>query len=205
MERPRVQGAYGWAAFDRQHRSQNQKIDASSSDPFPPISGNTHIAPTSSVTRTNHSRMKSFSSVLRPCNPPDDSVKLLKDANPWADHGLIKDVLEGVNNDYNVASQILKSMNLNELEFGETIVSEETAQANVQKNKGLMQAAMTDENDSFINEMDNGEIFSVPIEPEWEGEDDVYFNHRKDALKMMRYDYASFLIYNVAPQTQKIS
>jgi hypothetical protein len=73
-------------------------------------------------------------------------VKLLKGSNPWADHGLIKDVLEGVNNDFNMASQILKSMNSNELEFGETTVSQETTQANVQKNKGLMQAPMTVEN-----------------------------------------------------------
>lgn len=192
MQRPRVQSTYGWAAFDRQHRSQNQEIDASSSDPFPPISTNTHAGPTSSLTRTNHCRVKSFSSVLRPCNLLEDSVKLLKDANPWADHDLIKDVLQGVNNDLNMASQILKSMMSNDLEDGGTTVFEEDSHANVQKNKGLMEEATTDESNSVVNGMDNGVIFSVPVELELEEDDDVYFNHRKDALKMMRYGYASF-------------
>lgn len=201
MQRPRVQSTYGWAAFDRQHRPQKEKIDASSSDPFPPISGNTHAGPSSSLMRTSPSMMKPFSSVLRPCNPLENPVKLLKDANPWADHGLIKDVLEGVNNDLNMASQILKSMISNDSEDLKIPVAEEKSHSNVHKNKGLMEEATPNENHSVLNgsssstssennssfnAMDNGLIFSVPIEPELEEEDDVYFNHRKDALKMMR-------------------
>lgn len=207
MQRPRVQSTYGWAAFDRQHRPQKEKIDASGTDPFPPISGNTHAGPSSSLTRTNPSVMKPFSSVLHPCNLLENPVKLLKDANPWADHGLIEDVLEGVNNDLNMASQILKSMISNDSEDGKTPVAEEKGHLNVHKNKGLMEEATpnenysvlngssssstSSENNSSLNAMDNGLIFSVPIEPELE-EDDVYFTHRKDALKMMRYPYTSF-------------
>ncbi|KAJ4730411.1 Smr domain-containing protein [Rhynchospora pubera] len=203
MQRPKIQNTSGWAAFDRRHRPQNQKVNAASSDPFPPISGIAHGGPTSSLSKTSPPRTKSYSSILRPCNLLEDSVKLLKDANNWADHDLIEDVLKGVNNDLNMASQILKSMISNNCKDGETTISGEESRSNVQKNEGLMKEAKPDknksvldgnhgisstsgENSASLNGMANGSIFSVPVEPEWEECDDDYYNYRKDALKVMR-------------------
>ncbi|KAJ3675496.1 hypothetical protein LUZ60_004538 [Juncus effusus] len=202
MQRPKAQNNTGWAAFNKQHQMKNGQLDKSSSDsdPFPPISNST--LPTSNIPPT----MKSFSSVIRPCNNnKDDSVKnksdlnqevkLLKEMFNWADESLIEDVLAGVNNDLNMASEILSSMVSSEsFETGETSFSREKCDSNADnKDSVLMEKEGTSSSDkenvtmnSSTNDSIFPRLFNIPIEPEWEQDDDLYLSHRKDALKLMR-------------------
>lgn len=116
------------------------------------------------------------------------AIKLLMDVHTWADQQLIEDVLSAVNDDLDQASVLLKDMastdskTETEASFSDPIIlikdqCEEESNC-IQKDSVL--------SDNVHKAFISNKLFCIPAEPEWE-EDDVYLNHRKDALKMVRY------------------
>lgn len=127
---------------------------------------------------------------LNPESSVNASVKWLKGVYGWADENLIEDVLTSVDNDVDKACLLLKSMVSPDPEEGEANLSAHNTFITVQcdsKNRGSSENILSD------NKLVDGanelpavkQPCLVPVESEWE-EDDVYFSHRKDALRMMR-------------------
>lgn len=202
----------GWAAFDRRWRGTAGRGDDVDVNSFPALSDSRAPSSASSSVTENNNRPKTkpFASLLGPSvefapvgnengnkhlsdhiesanSVSDCKIKLLKDANSWADSTLIEDVLAGVNNDVGQASVLLKAMVSPDLPTGESqtpgqLVSE------VNKTHGLASGNATAD-----NKHPNGShllpppmnMVSIPLEPELEELDDDYLNLRKDALKMM--------------------
>ena len=127
---------------------------------------------------------------------PDNKIKLLKDAHSWADSNLIEDILAGVNNDVGQASVLLNAMVSPDLPPGEGRTTGQPA-FEMHKAHGLASENAAAENkhpnESQLLPLQN--ISSMPLEPELEEFDDDYLNHRKDALKMMRYTPNPCLCY----------
>uniref|UniRef100_A0A0E0KQZ8 Smr domain-containing protein n=2 Tax=Oryza punctata TaxID=4537 RepID=A0A0E0KQZ8_ORYPU len=206
----------GWAAFDRRWRSKDGRGDDTDVDSFPALSYYTApSAASSSVAENSRPKAKPFASVLRPSvdfaadgnengnkhftghmenancglkSVSENKIELLRGAHSWADSNLIEDVLASVNNDVGQASALLKAMASPCFPIREDGLPDQLS-SEISKTHGLPSGNGTEENNHVncsqllplpIN------ISSVPIEPEVEGLDDDYLNHRKDALKMMR-------------------
>ncbi|CAK7349543.1 unnamed protein product [Dovyalis caffra] len=141
-------------------------------------------------------------------------LKKLKELHEWADFSLIEDVMAGVDNDVEKASALLNGMVSNadfEKDEGAKFKSsfntsladdiadlsstlEDALKDNDHKNdknsielrEDVVASPAVDVTAAAANmKLILGHLKSVPIEPEWE-EDDVYLNHRKNALRMMR-------------------
>ncbi|RWR78676.1 Smr protein/MutS2 C-terminal [Cinnamomum micranthum f. kanehirae] len=116
----------------------------------------------------------------------------LRQLHSWADDSLVEDILTTVNNDQEKASALLKAM---------VSSGSEDSKKKVQELSPVFENHLCNEKTELMNEADSlenqpsdctaavkfvpGHLFSIPIEPEWE-EDDVYFRHRKEAIKIMR-------------------
>ncbi|GAV69102.1 Smr domain-containing protein/DUF1771 domain-containing protein [Cephalotus follicularis] len=141
-------------------------------------------------------------------NNYDLVFKSLKELHSWADNSLIDDVMATVDDNADKASRLLEAMLFTESteENKKTIISEQistTGECNKKTDKNAQLGNYTDnhtlsplEYGLRYSNNDLKEIcassgkthatdMSVPVEPEWV-EDDVYFTHRKDAIRMMR-------------------
>lgn len=125
----------------------------------------------------------------------------LKELHPWANETLIEDIVAGVDNDIDRASNLLREMapydrsqDKKESEFKE-IIEDVCLDNPMLENTGLSikndeplddhacsRKVLLDENVRLGLMMD---INMVPVEPEWE-DDDMYLMHRKEAIRAMR-------------------
>lgn len=114
----------------------------------------------------------------------------LKQLYSWADNGLISDVLTAVNNDEEQASALLKDMVFSEFSERENNLTEPSSAIEKcvdEKFELVDEVAPLEKqpSDHIFVKLISGNLYAVPIEPEWE-EEDVYVSHRKEAIKMMR-------------------
>ncbi|XP_042438978.1 uncharacterized protein LOC122024421 [Zingiber officinale] len=116
------------------------------------------------------------------------SMKLLMDVHTWADQQLIEDVLSAVDDDIDQASVLLKGMASTdskteaEASFSDpiTLITKDKCE---EESNCIQKDSLLSDNVHKVSI--SNKLFCIPAEPEWE-EDDVYLNHRKDALKMVR-------------------
>ncbi|CAH1424159.1 unnamed protein product [Lactuca virosa] len=108
----------------------------------------------------------------------------LKELHPWADENLIEDIVAAVDNDIDKASTLLKEMTSpgslqekKEAEFEENIEE-------LLDDHGLSRKVVVDDNVGLRLIIDS--LSMIPVEPEWEDDDDMYIMHRKEAIKAMR-------------------
>uniref|UniRef100_A0A0D3FW75 Smr domain-containing protein n=1 Tax=Oryza barthii TaxID=65489 RepID=A0A0D3FW75_9ORYZ len=206
----------GWAAFDRRWRSKDGRGDDTDVNSFPALSDYiAPSAASSSVAENSRPKAKPFASVLRPSvdcaadgnengnkhftchrenancglkSASENKIELLRGAHSWADSNLIEDVLASVNNDVGEASALLKAMASPCFPIREDGLPDQLS-SEINKTHGLPSGNGTAEN-NLVNDSQllplPMNMSSVPIEPEVEELDDDYFNHRKDALKIMR-------------------
>ncbi|XP_023738312.1 uncharacterized protein LOC111886307 [Lactuca sativa] len=201
----------GWAAFDPNKQQKQVNNDEIHNDPYPPISTN---IPTSHQSQ-NHSRNldlngRSFSSVLTHSSSLPDMIsndiqnvpsglmennhnlrviveskennishvyEKLKELHPWADEKLIEDIVAAVDNDIDKASSLLKEMT------SPGSLQEKKEEENIEEH-GLSGKVVVDDNVALRLIIDS--LSMIPVEPEWEDDDDVYIMHRKEAIKAMR-------------------
>ncbi|GFQ00811.1 hypothetical protein PHJA_002225000 [Phtheirospermum japonicum] len=202
----------GWAALQRQ-KHQNFESNGDS-EAYPLLSCST-TAPRSFFNKNGALLEKPFSSVLvpsvnfpslvdttnrysQPVSHSCEAYQKLKYLHPWADESLIRDVFAGVNNNVDEASSLLEAMLISESEnkdaekvepSGDDIAS---SSFNIEGGGG----SVGEKDDSFFNKevpkYDSLPLCaskkSLPIEPEfeWEDDDDIYLIHRKDAIRMTR-------------------
>jgi hypothetical protein len=224
MHRQKISNS-GWAAFDRRLRGTADGGDDVDANSFPALPGSRGSSSASSLVResNNMPKAKPFASVIRPPvelgavgnengnkhlidhmektnfvvnSVCEDKIKLLRNAHSWADSILIEDILAGVNNDVGQASVLLEAMVSPDLPPGE---GRTTGQPGFEMNKvhGLASENSTAEN-KYPNEsklLPMQYVVPIPVEPELEEFDDEYLNHRKDALKIMRYTQNSCSCY----------
>lgn len=143
------------------------------------------------------------------------ALEMLKEIHPWADGGLIEDVLACTSDNVDKASTLLEEMVSSEncmenKDFETNALKSDTKESPLDGNKlsaGMtldlaeltchLQEGLNSNNANLKHEYDADlkmildSMKHVTIEPEWE-EDDVYLIHRKDALQMMRYDVMIF-------------
>lgn len=205
MHRQKVPNS-GWAAFDRRLRGKDGRGDETGVNLFPPLSDSKALMSSSSSITENSRVNLPFASVVRSSadsaavgngnrnkksanhaddvnygasSASDNKIKQLKDAHGWADSNLIEDILAAVNDDVGQAFVLLKAMLPPDVLTGDSKVSE--------MNKGNSTVDNTNKHPDMSNLLPPPNLSSIPMEPELEELDDDYLNHRKDALKMMRY------------------
>lgn len=113
----------------------------------------------------------------------------LRKLHSWADDSLVEDILTAVNNDEEKASALLKAMVSSGSEDSKKKVQELSLvfENHLRNEKNEADSLGNQPSDcTAAVKLVSGHLFSIPIEPEWE-EDDVYFRHRKEAIKIMRY------------------
>ncbi|PON35588.1 Smr domain containing protein [Parasponia andersonii] len=183
----------GWAAFNRDQRRKQglqPQNDDDDDDPFPPL---TPPPPPPSSSSAPAAILSSSNGGVIP---------KLKELYSWADHSLIEDVMAAVDDDFDRASTLLRAMvpssttstqnnlkkkNKDHLEMQMPMpVTDHTAQAPLKGNSFECDSGgkqLSEDMKRLMNRLN-----SVPIEPEWEDEDDddVYLRHRKEALRTMR-------------------
>ncbi|XP_039133941.1 uncharacterized protein LOC120270929 [Dioscorea cayenensis subsp. rotundata] len=127
---------------------------------------------------------------LNPESSVHASVKWLKGIHGWANESLIEDVLTSVDYDVDKACLLLKSMVSPGPEEEEANLPAQNTSIMVKcdgKNRGSSENILSD--NKLVDGANDLPAVKQPcfvlVEPEWE-EDDVYFSHRKDALRMMR-------------------
>ncbi|XP_021598867.1 uncharacterized protein LOC110604885 [Manihot esculenta] len=180
----------GWAAFDlKQRQEQSLQLQQVGDDPFPPL-------PTTSTTS------------IRSCgNPPSNNgffagscsskpafaVNRLKELHSWADESLIEDVMASVNNDTDKATVFLKEMistdnceENGEANYFSNCEDESVLTSDLAAETADLSSTLEDSLHAATNtKLNLGHLRSSPVEPEWE-QQDVYLNHRRNALRMMR-------------------
>ncbi|XP_077231694.1 smr (Small MutS Related) domain-containing protein isoform X2 [Tasmannia lanceolata] len=118
------------------------------------------------------------------------TLRKLKMLHSWADESLIEDTLAAVNSNEDEASILLKAMVSSDSEDSKSNLSrpDPVPEGHLHEDKVECVDQGVSENQSANSthlKLISGQLFSVPVEPEWE-EDDVYISHRKDAMRMMR-------------------
>lgn len=192
----------GWAAFDPNKQQKQVTNNETHNDQYPPISSNIK----SCNHHQNSSRNldlngRSFSSVLTHSSSLPDMVasdshshserltrksietninvsqvyEKLKELHPWADENLMEDIVTAVDNDIDKASCILKDM---------------SSHCSLQENKETkfednIQNSLDINNDAKLRLLIDS-LHMIPMEPEWEDDDDMYIVHRKEAIRAMR-------------------
>ena len=168
----------GWAAFDRdQRRKQKETLHPQNDhDPFPPL-------PSSSSTSTHAPAFLSY------------NIKV-KELHSWADHSLI----QAVDDDPDKTNTCVAASSTRthpETTNTNTYVATET---NPESTNTAPLVQLKDSSFQFELSEDMKRIMerlkTLPIEPEWEddNDNDVYLRHRKQALRTMRYLIISFLM-----------
>ncbi|KAH9307338.1 hypothetical protein KI387_035249, partial [Taxus chinensis] len=120
------------------------------------------------------------------------AVEKLKVLYPWADESLIDDVLMAVGYDHEQASASLESMLATD-SSDLTGICEGFAKATAKE----CFCVNCDATSKYLGPEDEdpgdpdrkspvGFMLIAPLEPEWEGDDDVYWKNRKDGLRMSR-------------------
>ncbi|KAG9456907.1 hypothetical protein H6P81_001415 [Aristolochia fimbriata] len=195
----------GWAAFDTNHRKKHGIETENKVDSFPPLLDVISSDPLKNSEMNYIPSTRTFSSVVQPSaasastllglkviagetsNLP--TVEKLEKIYSWAEQSLIEDILSAVNNDEDQASALLKAMELPCFQVSEMDSTEQrsTREDQVDKSERSEAGNSLENHRPSENQVEliSGQIFSVPIEPEWE-DDDVYISHRKDAMRMIR-------------------
>lgn len=213
----------GWAAFDPKKQHKQVTNIETHDDPYPPISSNiSTLHHCQNSLRNGDLTGKSFSSVLThsksapnviasevthsSVNVPNTLIyEKLKELHPWANENLIEDIVAAVDNDIDLASNLLKDMSApgrvpekKETEFEANI---EEVYLDSSSLESVGQSSLTINNGEQLDDHnyygkvvfgDNlplgliiNSLNMIPMEPEWE-DDDVYLIHRKEAIRAMR-------------------
>ncbi|XP_047310419.1 uncharacterized protein LOC124914006 [Impatiens glandulifera] len=188
----------GWAAFGLKQQQRQLAVD---DDPYPPISGApspirnnlrnhrpiSSISPSvKSPSLSNNRELKkpllaaSCSSTIA-SNEKTNEYEKLKENFSWVDKSLLDDVLATVEYDVDQAYASLNAMfdsvNDGKININQAIKPESFGES--------IDLEKKNDDDSGSSKLFFARWDSIPIEPEWE-EDDIYYVHRKDAMKMMR-------------------
>lgn len=135
------------------------------------------------------------------------ALNKLKEVHSWADDALIRDIMGALGNDFNKASILLEGMvSTGIFEDGKEreevpVPSEKHADPNVlaatqEHHQGESLNCCKDKYDFSGNyswdkttraKLVLGCLKSLPLEPEWEEDEDIYARHRKDAIRAMRF------------------
>ncbi|XP_068669137.1 uncharacterized protein [Aristolochia californica] len=194
----------GWAAFNRKLQKKQGIETESEVDSFPPILNVTASDPLKNSGMNYIPSTRTFSSIVQApaatastllghkINAGETTliptVEKLKKLYSWAGRSLIEDILSTINNDEDQASELLEAMESPCFKVSKNSTGPRSVLEDQVDKEEHLEADNSQENHRPSGnqvQMIAGQLFSVPIEPEWE-EDDVYLNHRKDALRMMR-------------------
>ncbi|GFQ00499.1 hypothetical protein PHJA_002193900 [Phtheirospermum japonicum] len=136
-----------------------------------------------------------------------EAYRKLKYLHPWADESLIRDVFDGVNNNVDEALSLLEAMLISESENKDAEKVEPCRDDIVSSIEGGGGSVGEKDDSFFNNEVPKYDSLSLcaskkslPIEPEfeWEDDDDIYLIHRKDAIRMTRSASSHFKATNDA-------
>ncbi|XP_057848754.2 uncharacterized protein LOC131059738 [Cryptomeria japonica] len=116
-------------------------------------------------------------------------VEKLKGLHPWADKGLIEDVLVAAGYDHEQASASLDSMSATDSselsDLCEALENATTKEGPVNCDATSNCLGSEEAEEAEGNRL-MGLMLVAPPEPEWDGNDDLYWKNRKDGLRLSR-------------------
>lgn len=143
------------------------------------------------------------------------ALNKLKEVHSWADDALIRDIMGALDNDISKASILLEGMAstgiFEEVKGRQEVCvpsgkhADASALTATQKHhQGQSLNCSTDKCDFFRKhnwdstareKLLMGGLKSLPPEPEWEEDEDIYARYRKDAIRMIRYAYSFMILF----------